>query len=47
MAGKIDAYRHWNTTMNTSMIRHIRSVIAEARMHARNRNMEVNWSGVG
>ena len=46
MAEKIDAYRLWNAAMNTSMILHIRSVIAEARVHARNRNLEVDWSEV-
>jgi UDP-N-acetylglucosamine:LPS N-acetylglucosamine transferase len=46
MTEKIDAYRQWNATMNTSMIPHIRSVIAEARMHSRKRELEVDWTGV-
>ena len=45
MIEKIDAYRQWNATMNKSMIHHIRSVIAHARMHSRGRNLKVGWPG--
>ena len=42
---KIDAYREWNSAMNKLMITHIRSVIAQARMHSLDRNLKVHWTG--
>ena len=45
MTEKIDAYRRWNSAMNKSMILHIRSVIAQARMHSLQRNLKVEWPG--
>jgi UDP-N-acetylglucosamine:LPS N-acetylglucosamine transferase len=45
MTEKIDAYRQWNAAMNKSMIFYIRSVIAQARMYSREKNLKVGWPG--